>query len=376
MANIREYRDQNGTLKSFYIKVYRGRDVAGKQLKPYSTTFKVDPTWTERKARKEAEKYALIYEEECKAGRVSISSITLGEYMDYTIELKNSRGQYKKRSYALSKSMCKKINDKIGYIKLKDLTVKDLNDYYSLLSATLAPKTVCEYHNLISTTLKQAVKEGIINQNVALYAEKPKLQKREVNYYQKEDIIKILAAMENESLFWRTFIHILIYSGARRGEVVGLKWENVDFDNNKIFINSSILYTKENGIFEDTPKTANSVRWITLPDETIELLKELKKVSQKSKYVFSNEYGVIHPDSVIKYLSRLEKKYELPHLNCHAFRHTMASLLYSEGIDPVSISNRLGHARVSITSDIYAHRVDKTDEKSVKKLENLLKVEK
>ena len=365
MANIREYRDSNGTLKSFYIKVYKGRDKDGKQLKPFSTTFKVDPSWSYKKARKEVEKYAVIYEEECRKGHIATSQTTLYEYMIYTIELKNSRGQYKKRSYSLAKSMAKKIDDKIGYIKLKDLSVKDLNDYYSELSTHLSPKSVIERHGLIRTTLKQAVKENVITQNVALYAEVPKIKKKEVDYYQKEDIVQILEAVESEPLFWKTFVHILIFSGARRGEIVGLKWENVDYDNNRIFINSSILYTREYGIFEDSCKTVNSVRWITLPESTIDLLKQLKKESQKSKYVFSNDFGVIHPDSIVRYLKKLEDKNpHLPHLHCHAFRHTMASLLYSEGIDPVTISSRLGHARVSITSDLYAHKINGQDLKS------------
>ena len=371
MAHIKEYRTTDGTLKSFYIRVFRGKNV-----KPFSTTFHVDPNWTEKRAWKEVKKFALLYEEECKQGKISISEITLEEYMFYTIELKNSRGQYKKRSYALAKSIAKRISNQIGYIKIKDLTVKDLNSFYSHLLTHLSPKTVSEYHGLIRTTLNQAVKEGLINNNVALYAEKPKLVKKEVNYYQKDEIIKILECVESEPLFWRVFMHVLIFSGARRGEVVGLKWDNIDYDKNRILIDSSILYTKEDGVFEDTTKTAKSVRWITLPAETIELLKELKKVSQKSKYVFSNEYGVIHPDSAVKYLKRLENKYDLPHLNCHAFRHTMASLLYSEGLDPVSISSRLGHARVSITSDIYAHKINGQDEKSVKILENCFIVEK
>lgn len=367
MAHIKEYRTADGTLKSFYIRVFRGKGIT-----PFSTTFHVESGWTEKRAWKEAEKYAVIFEEECKRGHIATSNITLGEYMTYVIELKNSRGHYKKRSYTLAKSMAKKIDEKIGRIKLKDLTVKDLNNYYSELSVSLSPKSVSERHGLIRTTLKQAVKENIITQNVALYAETPKLIKKEVDYYQKKDIIAILEAIESEPLFWKTFVYLLIYSGARRGEIVGLKWENIDFDNNRIFINSSILYTKEYGIFEDSCKTAKSVRWITLPQITMDLLKDLKKESQKSKYVFSNDFGVIHPDSIVRYLKKLEKKYpNLPPLHCHAFRHTMASLLYSEGVDPVSISSRLGHARVSITSDVYAHRIDGTDLKSSETLAQL-----
>lgn len=371
MAHISEYRDKSGKLKSFYIKVHKG-----KGLTPYHTTFKVDPSWTYKRACKEVEKFALLYEEECKSGHITTDQTTLGEYMTYTIELKNSRGLYKKRSYAYSKSLSKKIDAAIGHIKLKDLTVQDLNSYYSELLTRLSPKSVSEYHGLIRTTLTQAVKENILTQNVSLYAEKPKLTKKEVQYFQRDEIIKILECADKEDLKHKCLINLFVYTGARRGEVAGLRWEDINFDTKTIHICRSVLYSPEFGVFEDTPKTARSDRYITLPGSLIDLLKELKKVSLTSKYVLSEDDSPIHPDSISTYLTRFSKKYGLPHIHSHAFRHTMASMLYHEGVDPVSISARLGHSKVSTTADIYSHTIFGHDEKSVKILENCFTVEK
>lgn len=366
MANIREYRDKEGKLISFHIKVYKGRDKYGKQLRPYSTTLKVDPSWTEKRARKEAEKFAFSFEAECKNGYQSASNITLSDYIDRVIEIKENRGQLKKRTLARLKSDAKRVNSYIGHKKLKSIRVSDLNNFYSELSENLSPKTIVECHRLINMVLSYAVKEGIISTNVAQRAEVPKINKqKEVRYYQKEEIQKILEAADKESLKHKLLINLFVFTGCRRAEIVGLKWDNIDLDNNKIHICNSVLYTKEDGIFEDTPKTSKSVRNITVPDELINILREYKKVSYTSNFVFERkDGGPLHPDSINKYLSRFSKKYDLPHINSHAFRHTMASMLYYEGMDPVSISARLGHSRVSITSDIYAHVVNTADNKN------------
>ena len=91
MASIREYRDKDGKLVSFYVRVHRGKNV-----KPFITTFKVDPNWTYKTALKKAKEFAIIFEKECKEGRISTSLFTLSDYMNYLIELKFERGQIKR----------------------------------------------------------------------------------------------------------------------------------------------------------------------------------------------------------------------------------------------------------------------------------------
>lgn len=368
MASIREYRDNKGKLKSYYIKVYRGRDINGKQLKPWSTTFKVESEWSEKRAKKEVERFAILFEEECKKGTIIENRITLIEYIEYIIELKKQRGQLKKRTISRWKHDAKIIEKEIGYIRIKDLRVSDLNGFYTSLK--LSAKSINEIHRLIGMVLNYAVKEDLIEYNIANKAEPPKLVKKEVNYFQREDIIKILKYADEENLRHRCLIYLFVYTGCRRGEIAGLRWEDVDFNNKTIHICNNVLYTPEDGVYEDTPKTKNSNRLIVVPDTLIELLKELRNEVSEAKYILSNDKP-IHPDSISTYLTRFSNKYELPHISSHAFRHTMASLLYSEGLDPVSISSRLGHARVSITSDIYAHKINGQDIKSSETLAQL-----
>lgn len=239
----------------------------------------------------------------------------------------------------------------------------------------LSNKTIIEYHRLISTVLAQAEKEMLVQFNVAAKASPPKLNKREVNYFEPEIIEKIRICLENEPLKWKLFTHLLLITGCRRGEITGLKWSKIDFKNNQIKIDTSLLASKERGIYEDTTKTGFT-RFIKLPTETIDLIKQHRKeyfeLQEKNgarwnntDYVFVRDNGLpMHPDSITGWLRKFSKKHKLPHINPHAFRHTHASILYFNGINRITISKRLGHAKVSTTTDIYSHIIKQSDEQA------------
>lgn len=268
-----------------------------------------------------------------------------------------------------AEKLCAALNIQID--KLFDINTDD---------RPLAAKTVTEYHRLISTILAQADKEMLIPYNPARKATPPKIQRKEVNYFQIEDMERIRDSLELEPLKWRMLVHLLLITGARRGEIAGLKWDVVDWSKNRIHICRTILYSRDIGIYEDTPKTSESDRFVTLPVETMELLKEYRKWYfeqalkygdkwHNTNYLFfqeksGNEGKPINPDSITSYLSDFSAKYNLPHINPHAFRHTQASILYFNGVDSVSISKRLGHSKVSTTSDIYSHIIKEADERS------------
>ncbi|MDY3791504.1 MAG: site-specific integrase, partial [Oscillospiraceae bacterium] len=172
-------------------------------------------------------------------------------------------------------------------------------------------------------------------------------------------------------------------------------WSAVDWENNRIHINVTLLNRTDIGIYEDTPKTEQSDRYITLPAETMNLLRQYreywisyrkmcgsawnsfvqisdksgKPISVKADYLFVQEQGnkigyPIRPDSITKWCSDFSKRNGLPHINPHAFRHTMASILYFNGIDSISISGRLGHSKASTTSDLYSHIIKEADKRS------------
>ena len=453
MANIQERRDKSGKLISYSIRVHRGRGPDGKQLKPWTATFEVSPTWTEKSARKKAEAFAATFEKECREGVTSDSRQKFGPYCEYVINLKEQLGTVKYSTISSYRDLAARINPAIGHIRLKDLRADHLNDLYAALSqkgarkgearATakidlaaqlkaqkitrvsiaksfglseriisaavkgesvsieaaravsdalglkledafevkgddrpLSAKTVLEHHRLISTVLDQAEKEGLVPFNVARKAMLPKAQQKEVNYFQPEEVTAIRDALELESIKWRTLVHMLLITGARRGEILGLKWDKVYFEESKVHICNNVLYRADRGIYEDTPKTSTSGRFIALPAETMQLLRQYKAWQNEERlrlgeyydyqgFVFSQDNGKpMHPDSVTSWLSKFSKRHSLPHVNPHAFRHTMASMLYFNGVDSISISKRLGHSKVSTTTDIYAHIIAEADQKS------------
>ena len=262
-------------------------------------------------------------------------------------------------------------------------------------AAPLSASTISGYHRCISSILGQAEKEMLIPFNPAAKASPPKREAPQPNYFQPEDIENIRNALETAPIKWKTLVHLLLITGARRGEIAGLKWSAVDWDNNRIHISVTLLNRTDIGIYEDTPKTEQSDRYITLPAETMELLKEYRNYwlefrsvsgsewnsfvqisdrngnSQtiKADYLFFQDKGnkvgyPIRPDSITSWCRKFSKNNNLPHINPHAFRHTMASILYFNGIDSISISSRLGHSKASTTSDIYSHIIKEADKRS------------
>lgn len=162
-------------------------------------------------------------------------------------------------------------------------------------------------------------------------------------------------------------------SGARRGEIVGLRWSKIDFTRKRILIDTSLLYSCTKGVYEETTKTGNS-RYVPIPDETLSLLRRYRAEQSAlrlawgdrwvdSGFVFTQENGEpMNPDSVTGWLSDFSKRHNLPHINPHAFRHSAASVLISQGTDIVTVSKMLGHAKVSTTTDIYSHLIESAKE--------------
>ncbi len=453
MANIQERRDKSGKLISYSIRVHRGRGPDGKQLKPWTATFEVSPTWTEKSAKKKAEAFAATFEKECREGVTSDSRQKFGPYCEYVINLKAQLGTVKHSTISSYRDLAARINPAIGHIRLRDLRADHLNDLYTALSQKgtrksearaaakinltaqlkdrkitrvsiaknsglserivsaavkgervgmdaagavsdalglkledafmvkgddrpLSAKTILEHHRLISTVLDQAEKEGLVPFNVARKAMLPKAQQKEVNYFQPEQVAAIRDALELEPIKWRTLVHMLLITGARRGEILGLKWDKVFFEESRVQICNNVLYRADRGIYEDTPKTSTSGRFIALPAETMQLLRQYRTWQNEERmrlgeyyvyqgFVFSQGNGKpMHPDSVTPWLSKFSKRHGLPHVNPHAFRHTMASMLYFNGVDSVSISKRLGHSKVSTTTDIYAHVIAAADQQN------------
>lgn len=210
--------------------------------------------------------------------------------------------------------------------------------------------------------------------NPAAKATIPKIEYKEANYFSDDDIVKIRECLGNEPSKWKLAINLLLITGCRRGEILGLKWDKIDWTNNQIHICNNLLYTKDRGIYEDTTKTSQSNRFIKIPAETMELLQSYKDECisfsegfgqewKEDTFIFTQDNGnPMSPDSLTDYCSRFSKKYNLPHINPHAFRHTHISLLILNGIDIITTSRRAGHSKTTTTVNAYGHVIRKADE--------------
>lgn len=161
-----------------------------------------------------------------------------------------------------------------------------------------------------AAVLAQADKEMLIPFNPATKATLPKPERKTPNYFQPEEVAAIRDALETEPMKWKTMVHLLLITGARRGEVLGLKWPAVDFERNQVHICNNVLYAADRGIYEDTPKTASSDRFVSLPPETMALLRQYKAWQAEERlrlggyyedkgFLFAQDNGdPMHPDSV------------------------------------------------------------------------------
>jgi len=243
----------------------------------------------------------------------------------------------------------------------------------------LSSTTVLAYHRFIHTVLAQAEKEMICPYNAASKADAPKRKKSTVDTYQTDELIRIRQAADREPIKWQLAVHLLMITGCRRGEIVGLKWTKVNWEDSSITVDCSLTYTPDRGVYESTTKTED-VRVLKLPKETMDLLRDYRRwqlemrlamgdLWQASEYILVSERGgPMSPDTLSTFLRKFEKRHELPHIHAHKFRHSMASILYYSGADPVSISKRLGHAQVSTNQDMYSHLIRQADTQSAERI--------
>lgn len=250
----------------------------------------------------------------------------------------------------------------------------------------LSEETILHHHHLISSILSTAVEWGILYSNPCDRTKPPKVTHKEPRYLDEKQAAVLLELLEDEPMTYRTVVHLLLFTGMRRGELLGLKWSDVDFDKNLLEICRSLQYTKERGLFEDDTKNRSSERIIKLSQTAVNYLKAYKiwqmeqrlKVGdrwQDSGYIFTDEWGEpINPSRVTNWFSRFMKSHsdKLPYITLHSLRHTNATLQIAGGVPITTVAKRLGHTNSTTTGKIYAHAIKSADEAAAETLDNLL----
>ena len=183
---------------------------------------------------------------------------------------------------------------------------------------------------------------------------------------------KFLTLLNDEPLKYRTFFNLMIYSGFRRGEMLGLEWKDVNFENNIISVRRTSNYTAQKGVYTDTTKTRKSQRTLKFPQEIMDMLREYKAEQDEQalkcgdKWVETDRLYVkwngepMQNGTPYFWLGEFCEKHDLPFYGLHSFRHLFASLLVNQGVNIVTVSGALGHSTVSTTSNIYCHMLEES----------------
>lgn len=271
-------------------------------------------------------------------------------------------------------------------LRLIQIKTQDILDFYNYMRKTRGVKnnTLRRYASVIRPALKKAYKEKLINENP--YDFMPTLKKEKVTpkFYDQTDMEKLFNVIKGHKL--ELAFKFLAYYGVRRSELVGIKWDSIDFINKTITINHKVLVVKKEIIVSETMKTASSTRTLPLiPKIEKELLNWQIQIQKNKDYfgknynnkyadfVFTNENGdLILPDHLTHSFAKVLKRNNLKYIRLHDLRHSCASIMLANGVQMKQIQEWLGHSNFSTTADVYSHLDYTSKIESAKKIANAL----
>lgn len=273
------------------------------------------------------------------------------------------------------------IKPSLGDILLKQLSTRDIQQLYTnlLKERELSPKTVRNIHGVLHRTLEQAKLLGYVRVNPADAAVTPRVEKKQVETLDAEDIGKFLAAIRGTKYEYPLFV--AVFTGLRQGELLGLTWDCVDFEHGMLLINKQHNRVKGDTEFRFASLKNDKARVLTVADEVIDVLK-LQKQRQESwaaalgngwenpdNLVFTTEFGrYINNKILYQNFKRIAKNLGKPDLRFHDLRHTYAVNSLRAGDDIKTVQENLGHATASFTLSTYAHATPGMKRESAKRM--------
>lgn len=398
MANITPRRDKNGNITSYTIRVYHGYDSTGKRLKPFTTSYKPDKDMTAKQAEKAAARFADEFENECLHFGEANSSMRLADFIPKYLE--TAKKTLSPATYEFYKlKIDSLIIPALGHLKLKDINPSHIQKFINQLAAapkekrsgepvesgeTLSPSTVRRYLTVLQSIFKQAVKLGLITDSPAKVERLtlPKAQAPKIEIFTKQEAARMLEALESEDLQFQTLVQLAIFTGARRGELVALKFSDIDFEQRKITIERAAYKIKGQPLATKPPKDYET-RTVTINESCCELLKLLKAEKIESaqrlgsqwsggNWVFTQWNGeMMNPMTPTKQFSKFLARNGLKHRKFHSLRHTSATLLLYAGVNIKQVQGRLGHGDIETTNK-YLHLIEEADVEAANKLDIML----
>jgi integrase len=442
MASVQRIEGKKGI--SYRIRVGAGYDSEGKQIRK-SMTWCPSPGMTEKQIEKELNRVTIDFEKKVENGLV-FENVKFKEFSEKWIN-DYVKKQCSPKYLFFAERLLVDINREIGHIPLQKLKKAHLQELYSKLASEprilekkvkdeegktvtrvvkryKSPSTILHYHKIVSTILTKATQWDYISHNICLGKgiELPKRNKPKPKYLQDDEVLKLVDYLENAPIEYRTFIMLLLYTGLRTGEAMGLEWIDIDFDNNLISVNRASQYISGKGIFTKETKNTSSERVIRVAPEVMALLKQYKAWQNEQRLkvgpywkanpenaeekhcdnwnlckqrkdkqrpycpqtancndyknidrLFTQFNGIpMHPDTVLRWLKRFIAKTDLPDFNIHSLRHTNVSLMIMQGVPLPTVAKLAGHSTTATTIKIYSHSIKTAEQMAADLVANVI----
>ena len=389
---------------SFRLIVSGGLDGTGKQQK-LKRSLKVDEWLSEAEKQKAAAEGLALFIADIRKGNNSQSKgMTVSNLWEYWLQnyaepnLEETTVEYYKR-------MWPRIKEALGHLRLDRIEPKHIQQFMQNLAepgiknvqqkkgdttekppAKLSAVTIRKYHAVLSGMFTKAVKWRFMDFNPCEHTEAPKAKQKPKQIYDLETAGRFLEALEGEETRHKLMCLLALSAGLRREELFGLRW--CDVDGNTISIRQARVVVGSRIITKE-PKTASSMRSVSIPDELAALLKKhsAKEAERRLKLgtawkgkskadddlIFTSWDGSdLHPQSMNNFLRRFCDKHNLPRIQPHAFRHMAGTFLITSGVDVRTVSGKMGHSRASITMNTYAHLLKSAEQETANTMTSIL----
>ncbi len=351
--------------QSWRLKFDIGRDpVSGKRLSRY-VTFR----GTKREAQAELTR---LLNRRNEGTYIDPTKMTVAEYLEHWLNVDIDRRVAAKTATRHRQIVRNNIIPRLGHVPMRKLTAVHIEAFEAELQregylkgrkrgSGLTAQTVLHVHRTLSQALAHAVKTEVLFKNPALQMKPPRPPGREIKILTKAEIVTLLRAARSTPLY--VPVLVAVTTGVRRGELFGLRWSDIDLAKVRLTVNQSLERVNKKTVFKP-PKTKTSRRVITLAAQTVEGLKQHRTAQAAERLrlglgrpdlVFTRADGKpIDADSITKAFGRLIAETGVTPITFHGLRHTHISHLLMDKVHPKVVSERAGHANVSVTLTIYA----------------------
>lgn len=365
------YKDKNVKKNPWYYSFYTGTITNGVRDRAKARGFRTKKLAEAAEAKHKTQLMNGDYVEPQKA--------IFGDFIDNWCKTKRNISPETREMYQNNIRLY--IKPAIGDIPLSKLNPQHIDNFLTFMveEKGLAEETVKRAFSNVNTCLNDAVKKKLINDNPCKAVNKPKVSKKIISIWMPEFAFEFLEKTKGKSRYW-VATYMAMMTGMRPGEIFGLRWSDIDFNNKTLTIEQTV--TKKRRIKKGA-KTDSSVRSIALSTGTIEVLKEQRAFILQERLLLGSEYqnndlvvctsfgGPVTSRSIQRMWDRQLKKYEAPHITFYDLRHTHVAFLIQQKVHIKVISERLGHTSVSFTLDTYGHLLPNMQSDAAESLDQL-----